>query len=106
MLDPKMLQHQTHLRCMTGAPQLHHRRTTHAPHAGSSCGVGAHGVQVKQDFKEIVLSARQDEFFSRHMTSNYGDFALAASELLNEVAEQKKGKAKFKSLQVRCGSLE
>ncbi|KAK9800267.1 hypothetical protein WJX73_010485 [Symbiochloris irregularis] len=55
---------------------------------------------VKADFKEIVLSARQDEFFQKHMSSNFGDFALAASELLVEVAQQKKGQTKhFSSLQ-------
>ena len=57
-------------------------------------------AQVKGDFKEIVLSARQDDFFRKHMSSNFGDFALAASELLVEVAQQKKGNAKFSSLQV------
>ena len=36
-----------------------------------------HGVQVKDDFKEIVLSSRQDDFYKRHMYSNFGDLGTA-----------------------------
>ena len=43
----------------------------------------AHGqrAQVKDDFKEIVLSSRQDEFYKRHMYSNFGDLGSAVQVL-------------------------
>ena len=39
----------------------------------------AEGVaeQVKDDFKEVVLSARQDDFFRRNQHSNFGDLGTA-----------------------------
>lgn len=33
--------------------------------------------QVKPDFQEIVLSARQDEFFRKNMYANFGDLGVA-----------------------------
>ena len=32
---------------------------------------------MKDDFKEIVLSSRQDDFYKRHMYSNFGDLGTA-----------------------------
>ena len=33
--------------------------------------------QVKEDFIEVVLSARQDDFFRKHQHSNFGDLGTA-----------------------------
>ncbi len=38
---------------------------------------GRSGAQVKQEFKEIVLSARQDEFFRKNMYANFGEVGIA-----------------------------
>ena len=32
---------------------------------------------MKQEFKEIVLSARQDEFFRRNMYANFGEVGIS-----------------------------
>ena len=32
---------------------------------------------MKDDFKEVVLSARQDDFFRRNQHSNFGDLGTA-----------------------------
>lgn len=45
-------------------------------------------VQVKKDFQEIVLSARQDEFYKRHMYSNFGDIGAAVKDLVDEFQKQ------------------
>jgi vacuolar protein sorting-associated protein 45 len=34
-------------------------------------------MQIKPDFQDIVLSARQDEFFRTNMYANYGDLGSA-----------------------------
>ena len=34
-------------------------------------------MQIKKDFQDIVLSARQDEFYSRNMYANFGDIGMA-----------------------------
>ncbi len=33
--------------------------------------------QVKKEFQEIVLSARQDDFYRRNMYANFGDIGVA-----------------------------
>lgn len=41
-------------------------------------------MQVKKDFQELVLSARQDEFFRKNMFKNFGDIGAAVKELVDE----------------------
>ena len=45
-------------------------------------------LQVKKDFQEIVLSARQDDFYRRHMYSNFGDAGAAVKGLVDEFQRQ------------------
>ena len=33
--------------------------------------------QIKAEFQDIVLSARQDAFFARNMYANFGDIGVA-----------------------------
>ena len=40
--------------------------------------------QVKKDFQDIVLSARQDAFYARHMYANFGDAGAAVKGLVDE----------------------
>ncbi len=44
--------------------------------------------QVKKDFQEIVLSARQDEFYRKHMYANFGDIGAAVKDLVDEFQKQ------------------
>jgi vacuolar protein sorting-associated protein 45 len=39
---------------------------------------------VKKDFAEIVLAARQDAFYARHMYANFGDAGAAVKGLVDE----------------------
>lgn len=48
----------------------------------------ARWAQVKKDFQEIVLSARQDDFYRRHMYSNFGDAGAAVKSLVDEFQRQ------------------
>lgn len=41
-------------------------------------------VQVKKDFQELVLSARQDDFYRKHMYNNFGDIGTAVKDLVDE----------------------
>ena len=43
---------------------------------------------MKKDFQELVLSARQDEFYRRHMYSNFGDAGAAVKNLVDEFQRQ------------------
>ena len=45
-------------------------------------------MQVKKDFAEIVLSARQDAFYARHMYANFGDAGAAVKGLVDEFQAQ------------------
>ena len=45
-------------------------------------------AQVKKDFQDIVLSARQDDFYRRHMYSNFGDAGAAVKSLVDEFQRQ------------------
>ena len=38
---------------------------------------------MKKDFQDIVLSARQDDFYQRHMYANFGDMGTAVKELVD-----------------------
>ena len=45
-------------------------------------------VQVKKDFQDMVLSARQDEFYQRHMYANFGDMGTAVKGLVDAFQSQ------------------
>ena len=45
-------------------------------------------AQVKKDFADIVLSARQDPFYARHMYANFGDAGAAVKDLVDEFQKQ------------------
>ena len=42
------------------------------------------GLQVKKDFQELVLSARQDDFYRKHMYNSFGDIGTAVKDLVDE----------------------
>lgn len=46
------------------------------------------GAQAKKDFQDIVLSARQDDFYQRHMYANFGDMGTAVKELVDAFQSQ------------------
>lgn len=56
-------------------------------------------MQVKPDFKEIVLSARQDPFYRKNMAANFGDIGSAVKELVDEFQRQEHSTRKMNSLQ-------
>ena len=56
-------------------------------------------LQVKPDFKDIVLSARQDEFYRKHMASNFGDIGSAVKDLVVEFQRQEHSTRNMASLQ-------
>lgn len=43
-------------------------------------------AQVQEQFKEIVLDARQDDFYRKHMYLNYGDVGLSVKALVEKFA--------------------
>ncbi len=43
-------------------------------------------AQVKPEFKEIVLSARQDDFFRKNMYANFGEVGIAVKVRVAHVA--------------------
>ena len=43
---------------------------------------------MKKDFAEIVLAARQDPFYARHMYANFGDAGAAVKDLVDEFQAQ------------------
>ena len=43
---------------------------------------------MKKDFQEIVLSARQDDFYRKHMYANFGDIGAAVKDLVDEFQKQ------------------
>ncbi|KAK9839536.1 hypothetical protein WJX81_008245 [Elliptochloris bilobata] len=47
-----------------------------------------HVPGVKKDYQDIVLSARQDDFYRRHMYANFGDMGTAVKELVDAFQSQ------------------
>ena len=43
---------------------------------------------MKKDYQDIVLSARQDEFYRRYMYANFGDLGTAVKELVDAFQSQ------------------
>ena len=41
-------------------------------------------LQVKKGFQELVLSARQDDFYKKHMYNNFGDIGTAVKDLVDD----------------------
>lgn len=41
-------------------------------------------MQVRKDFQELVLSARQDEFYRTHRYKNFGDIGTAVKDLVDD----------------------
>lgn len=54
---------------------------------------------MKKDFAEVVLSARQDDFYRRNMYANYGDLGNAVKELLDRYQSQTNSAKNIKSIQ-------
>ena len=68
----------------------------------------ARWAQVKKDFQEIVLSARQDDFYRRHMYSNFGDAGAAVKSLVDEFQRQTTSSQNINTIedmQVPCHDL-
>lgn len=43
---------------------------------------------MKKDYQDIVLSARQDDFYRRYMYANFGDLGTAVKELVDAFQSQ------------------
>lgn len=56
-------------------------------------------VQVKQEFKEIVLSARQDDFFRKNMYANFGEVGIAVKELVGEYQKATNSSKKMQTIE-------
>lgn len=54
---------------------------------------------VNEEFQEIVLSARQDDFFRRNMYSNFGDAGTAVQELMVEYQKATNSRHQMKTIQ-------
>jgi hypothetical protein len=67
--------------------------TAHAPVCMYDC-VRAFAVVRR----EVVLSARQDDFFARHMMSNFGDMGLALSKRVEHFASERKAQEQVRSI--------
>lgn len=42
------------------------------------------GAKIPEQFREVVLDARQDEFFGQHMYANYGDVGSSVKDLVDK----------------------
>ena len=56
-------------------------------------------VQVKKDFQEVVLGARQDEFFRKQMYANFGDLGMAVKGLVDEFQKAHKTTSKVSTIE-------
>ena len=54
---------------------------------------------IKKDLEEVVLSATQDAFFSRHRFANFGDLGAAVKEMLDEYQKNSKKNENIKSIE-------
>mmetsp|Transcript_18589 Transcript_18589/g.56139 ORF Transcript_18589/g.56139 Transcript_18589/m.56139 type:complete len:583 (+) Transcript_18589:324-2072(+) len=55
--------------------------------------------EVKQEFKEIVLSARQDDFFRKNMYANFGEVGIAVKELVGEYQKATNSSKKMQTIE-------
>ena len=56
-------------------------------------------MQVKKDFQEVVLGARQDDFFKKHMYANFGDLGMAVKGLVDEFQKAHKTTSKVSTIE-------
>ena len=56
-------------------------------------------MQVKKDFRELVVSARQDEFYRRHMYSNFGDIGMAVKTLVDDFQKHNSSRQNVSTLE-------
>ncbi|KAK9816319.1 hypothetical protein WJX74_002302 [Apatococcus lobatus] len=54
---------------------------------------------VKKDFQEVVLGARQDEFFRKQMYANFGDLGMAVKGLVDEFQKAHKTTSKVSTIE-------
>ena len=52
--------------------------------SSTACEAESYLIQVRKDFQDIVLAARHDDFYKRHMYSNFGDIGMAVKDLVEE----------------------
>lgn len=53
--------------------------------------------QVQDQFREIVLDARLDEFYRKHMYCNYGDVGLSVKALVDKFSSTSQQHKKVRS---------
>ena len=56
-------------------------------------------LQVKKDFRELVVSARQDDFYRKHMYSNFGDIGMAVKTLVDEFQKHNSSRQNVSTLE-------
>lgn len=56
-------------------------------------------MQVKKDFRELVVSARQDEFYRKHMYSNFGDIGMAVKTLVDDFQKHNSSRQNVSTLE-------
>ncbi|XP_023938054.1 vacuolar protein sorting-associated protein 45 [Bicyclus anynana] len=58
----------------------------------------AHVPDVHKDFKEVVLSAEQDEFYAKNLYSNFGEIGQTMKSLMDEFQKKAKSHQKVESI--------
>ena len=61
---------------------------------------------VSKDLEEVVLSPTQDEFFARHLRSNFGDLGVAVKQLLDDYQRLSKRNENITSIEDMQNFLE
>ncbi|XP_053617194.1 vacuolar protein sorting-associated protein 45 [Plodia interpunctella] len=58
----------------------------------------AHVPDVHKDFKEVVLSSEQDEFYAKNLYSNFGEIGQTMKALMDEFQKKSKSHQKVESI--------
>ncbi|KAH9645502.1 hypothetical protein HF086_007018, partial [Spodoptera exigua] len=58
----------------------------------------AHLPDVHKDFKEVVLSSEQDEFYAKNLYSNFGEIGQTMKSLMDEFQKKAKSHQKVESI--------
>ncbi|XP_075983974.1 vacuolar protein sorting 45 [Anticarsia gemmatalis] len=58
----------------------------------------AHLPEVHKDFKEVVLSSEQDEFYAKNLYSNFGEIGQTMKSLMDEFQKKAKSHQKVESI--------
>ncbi|XP_068623657.1 vacuolar protein sorting-associated protein 45 [Battus philenor] len=58
----------------------------------------AHVPEVHKDFKEVVLSSEQDEFYAKNLYSNFGEIGQTIKSLMDEFQRKAKSHQKVESI--------